>query len=416
MDHRWFHRIAVNLYMFRLKAFSLILHLAAWSLFLMFPLLFMENGRGVIHFTEIYSIYYLQFCVCYILLFYLNSSFLIPKFFLAKKYLYYFLCVFSLFIGVFFLKPFDQLIKSRTSVSHHFEIRNSSPFDSHLQDFNSMPPPDNGDGQRHDRRNDFGPGPADGNFHGPGNFRHGPYQRNQRFRHQFFHHVDLNSLLIFVLIMAFGMALKSVRQWQITEKRALLAEAEKAIAELSFLKAQINPHFLYNTLNNIYTLSVIGSDKTSESIMKLSNIMRYVTDEAEANFVTLISELSCVSNFIDLQKLRLGKMVTLNYVVTGDPTGYQIAPLLLMTFIENVFKYGLSNHDPAVISIYISVGENQIIFRSQNQIFNSKQHAGRVGIGISNTKKRLDYLYADKYTLNIDQTDNLFTVDLVLRS
>ena len=229
-------------------------------------------------------------------------------------------------------------------------------------------------------------------------------------------HIDLNSQLIFVLIMAFSLALRSVEQWQITEKRAILAEADKAIAELSFLKAQINPHFLYNTLNNIYTLSIIGSEKTSESIMKLSNIMRYVTDEAEADFVPLSSELNCVSNFIDLQKLRLGKMVTLNYVVIGEPLGHRISPLLLMTFIENVFKYGLSNHEPAKIDILITIDDDHVNFHSQNQVFNYKRHSERSGIGILNTRKRLDYLYANKYELTINNEDSLFTVDLILRS
>lgn len=231
-----------------------------------------------------------------------------------------------------------------------------------------------------------------------------------------FRHTDVNSLLIFVLIVAFSMSLRSVEQWQITEKRAIVAEADKAIAELSFLKAQINPHFLYNTLNNIYTLSLIGSDKTSESIMKLSNIMRYVTDEAESDFVLLENELNCVNNFIDLQKLRLGKKVTLNYSVDGDPLYLKIAPLLLMTFIENVFKYGLSNHHPAQIDIHIQIEEDCIIFHSQNQKFKTNNYPRRVGIGIINTKKRLEYLYPQKHVLTIEEDEQLFKVDLVLYS
>ncbi|WP_158797811.1 sensor histidine kinase [Pedobacter sp. L105] len=380
--------------MFRLKAFSIILHIAGWSLFLMFPLLIMENSQEVRRITEVYTWPYFQFCLCYILLFYINCYFLIPKFFLVKKYLYYFLCLLLLYVGVFFLRPFDHLMNSRRAFRQRFEMSDvPPPFNNNRPDFNRMPPPG----------------------YVPGDFEHrhwrgGPRQWGK------FHRIDVTSLLIFILIMAFGMALRSVKQWQITEKRAILAEAEKAIAELSFLKAQINPHFLYNTLNNIYTLSVIGSEKTSESIMKLSNIMRYVTDEAEADFVTLISELNCIGNFIDLQKLRLGKTVTLDYRVTGDPRGYQISPLLLMTFIENVFKYGLSNHEQADIHIHISVGEDQILFHSQNTIFNHQQPTERSGIGIMNTRKRLDYLYPDKYVLKIDKDDHLFTVDLVLHS
>jgi len=100
---------------------------------------------------------------------------------------------------------------------------------------------------------------------------------------------------------------------------AARAEADKANAELSFLKAQINPHFLFNTLNNIYSLAVIKSDVTADSIMKLSNIMRYVTDEATEDFVPLQDELHCLTDYIELQRLRLGKKVTLNYAIAGDP-------------------------------------------------------------------------------------------------
>lgn len=343
----------------------------------------------------LYSLPFLKFSICYISLFYINSYYLIPDFFIPKKYVRYFLCVIILLAGVFYLRPFDELMNSRDRQSHasSVQMHPRPPFDGGDRGFGMQPPPSGPSGQHFDQ----GPPPSMGNSRGP-------------------RHFDMNSLLIFVLIMAFSMSLQSIKQWQITEKRAILAEADKAIAELSFLKAQINPHFLYNTLNNIYTLSIIGSEKTSDSIMKLSNIMRYVTDEAEANFVPLTSELACISNFIDLQKLRLGKMVTLNYSVDGEAENHQISPLLLMTFIENVFKYGLSNHVPALITIAIRMENGKILFHCQNTIFEHKRDVERTGIGIENTRKRLQHLYPDKHSLNINQDDGVFTVDLVLHS
>jgi len=382
--------------MLRLKAFSILLHIAGWLLFLTLPLLFMESGPQGNWPGVLYSLPFLRFCVCYISLFYINSYFLIPDYFIRKKYIAYFSFAILLFIGVFYLRPFDKLMNSRDHNIHMIDMRNRGE-----RDFNMRPPPPNGDRLM----------PGDRPGQGFDRWAHIDGRPGRMARR-----IDINSLLIYILVMAFGMAIRSVEQWQITEKRALLAEADKAIAELSFLKAQINPHFLYNTLNNIYTLSVIGSDKTSESIMKLSNIMRYVTDEAEADFVPLSSELICISNFIDLQQLRLGKMVTLNYNVEGDPAAYRICPLLLMTFIENVFKYGLSNHVPALIVISIRMEKDSIIFHSQNTIFDHKKDKDRSGIGIANTRKRLDHLYPDKYTLNISEADQLFTVDLVLCS
>jgi len=347
-----------------------------------------RNGSGM---DVLYSVPYLRFCICYISLFYINSLYLIPDFFIRKKYLKYFFYVSLLFVGVFYLKPFDRLMNSTDRHPGAYIERRDMPDRADGRPGFERPAP----GSRYDR---FPPGPPPG----------GPAHNSRR--------IDINSLLIFILIMAFSMALRSIRQWQITEKRAIIAEADKAVAELSFLKAQINPHFLYNTLNNIYTLSIIGSDKTSESIMKLSDIMRYVTDEAEADFVSLVSELNCISNFIDLQKLRLGKMVKLKYSIEGDPSGHRICPLLLMTFIENVFKYGLSNHVPALIDILITIEKDKIIFHSKNTIFDKQKQEGRTGIGLVNTRKRLDFLYPGKYELNIDQADQIFTVDLVLHS
>lgn len=380
--------------MYRLKTFAIILHIAAWFLFLLFPLLIMDNAEGIALKPSVLLTWpYLQFCTCYIVLFYFNSYFLIPRFFIKKKYLSYGVCVALLFAGVIYLSPFDKLMSSRAEAFRNREMNRMS--------FIYGKPA-------------MGKDPSMARLQQDSGFRYGPPQGpGGRMRS---HRFDVNSLLIFVLLMAFSLALRSVEQWQITEKRAILAEADKAIAELSFLKAQINPHFLYNTLNNIYTLSIIGSEKTSDSIMKLSNIMRYVTDEAEADFVPLSSELNCISNFIDLQKLRLGKSVSLQYTVNGEPSGHRISPLLLMTFIENVFKYGLSNHEPALINMAITMDHDTITFHSQNQLFNYKGHSERSGIGIINTKKRLDHLYTGKYDLTINSDDHLFTVDLILRS
>jgi len=365
--------------MLRPKAFTIVLHIAGWLLFLMFPLFFLENGQDGNWTATLSSLAYINFCLCYISLFYINAYLLIPGFFIQKKYIKYAFWVLVLFLGVFYLRPFDRLMTMRDHEHRSVEI---------------APPP------RPPLASDsphFPPRPVDEQYVGPAPRR-----------------IDITSLFIFILVMAFSMALRSIEQWRLTEEKVIRAEAEKAIAELSFLKAQINPHFLYNTLNNIYTLSVVGSDKTSDSIMKLSNIMRYVTDEAEADLVDLSTELSCINDFIDLQRLRLGKMVNLNYQVQGKPDHHRIPPLLLMTFIENVFKYGLSNHEPVILDIQIVMEGKNIIFHSQNQVFDRKRHSERSGIGIANTRKRLDYLYADKYQLQIDQKNDLFTVDLVL--
>ncbi|RZM01083.1 MAG: histidine kinase, partial [Pedobacter sp.] len=194
------------------------------------------------------------------------------------------------------------------------------------------------------------------------------------------------------------------------------AEAEKANAELSFLKAQINPHFLFNTLNNIYTLAITSSEHTADSIMKLSNIMRYVTDEVEEDFVELQNEVGCISNYIDLQRLRLGSKTSVSFTVQGDLSGKKIAPLLLMTFVENVFKYGISKQHQSDIDINLLVKPDTITFLCVNPIFERNEKLERTGIGLNNTRQRLKHLYPGKHILNIKDENNQFMVVLTLHS
>jgi LytS/YehU family sensor histidine kinase len=225
---------------------------------------------------------------------------------------------------------------------------------------------------------------------------------------------DITSLFLFVMIMALSTAIKTVQQWQATEKRVISAEAEKASAELSFLKAQINPHFLFNTLNNIYSLAVTNSSNTAESIMKLSNIMRYVTDDVTEDFVSLQSEVACIEDYIDLQRLRLGGKTKIYFNITGSIAQQKIAPLLIMTFVENVFKYGVSKQHESAIDISLRVADDTIIFMCVNPVFERKENIERTGIGIANTKKRLEQLYPGRHILNINNHNNQFRVVLTL--
>ena len=216
------------------------------------------------------------------------------------------------------------------------------------------------------------------------------------------------------MIWSLGMAFQIIWQWRNTEQRAAQAEAEKATAELSFLKAQIHPHFLFNTLNNIYSMAVLKSEHTPAAILKLSNIMRYATDEVKRNFVSLQDEVAYISDYIDLQRLRLNNKVQLDFSVTGNTENKQIAPLILMTFVENVFKYGISSHEPSVIIIRIMAEENAIVFFCQNKIFGTQNKFESTGIGISNTRKRLEHFYPGRHSITINTENGLFTVQLTI--
>jgi LytS/YehU family sensor histidine kinase len=225
---------------------------------------------------------------------------------------------------------------------------------------------------------------------------------------------DITSVILFITVWSLSTALCIIKQWRLTEQRATKAEADKANAELSFLKAQINPHFLFNTLNNIYSLAVTNNENTAPSIMKLSNIMRYVTDDIGEDFVPLDSEIQCITDYIDLQRMRLGKTMNVDLYVSGPTADKKIAPLVLMTFVENVFKYGISNHEPAAITIKISVERDQINFYSLNKLFETKRNVERTGIGIANTLQRLQHLYPNKHSLKIDTNNGFYTVQLTL--
>lgn len=353
--------------MMRTKPVDIISHVAGWLFFFSLVAGFMANSPNSPAITsQLLSTPFLIFYAVFLFLFYFNMGMLIPQLYLRKKYLVYFFIIGVLFIGVYFIRPFDGLMKL-----------NPPP-----GDMNRIPPP--GDGPK-------GPG-------GPGKG------------------IDITSIILFVTVWSLSTAICIIRQWRVTEQRALQAETDKVNAELSFLKSQVNPHFLFNTLNNIYSLAITSNENTAPSIMKLSNIMRYVTDEAGRNFVPLDSEVDCMKDYIDLQRMRLGSTMNVSLSVKGNTIDKEIAPLLLMTFVENVFKYGISSHEPSDIIIKLSADEHNITFFCQNRLFETKRNTERTGIGIPNARKRLLHLYPNKHFLDIDTGNGLFTVQLTLQA
>ncbi len=296
-------------------------------------------------------------------------------------------------IGIFYLRPFDHLARWGKTQNHPPQMSNSF---SGAADRAFLPAADNGSGQ-------------------PNTVQPADFNKNKSRRPK----VDIISVTLFFLVIALSITILIVKRWKLALEQAARAETDKVNAELSFLKAQIDPHFLFNTLNNIYSLAVMKDDNTAESIMKLSNIMRYVTDEAKDNFVSLRNETNFISNYIELQRLRLGSKVTLDFAVSGNLRDKLIAPLILITFIENVFKYGISNSEPSTIKIDLKADNNTINFFCRNKMYPLKQHTDLTegtGIGILNATKRLDYLYTGKYHLDIKKDDGYYSVNLILQT
>lgn len=194
----------------------------------------------------------------------------------------------------------------------------------------------------------------------------------------------------------------------------LSLQKEKASAELKMLKSQLNPHFLFNTLNNIYSLSLDNSPKTSESIGKLSEILDYVLYRCEGKFVPLSGEINLLENYIDLEKLRYDDRLLINFdkQVTAD---IEIAPLILLSLVENAFKHGAGEDgDSPVINIVLESKPHEFTFIISNSLTDIGIESSKTSIGLKNIKKQLDLLYPNQYDLDIEKEENLFTVVLVL--
>ncbi len=216
-----------------------------------------------------------------------------------------------------------------------------------------------------------------------------------------------------VILFRFGI-LAVVSFGEKTYERWKQTEAAKARAELSFLKAQINPHFLFNTLNSLYVLALKKSDSAPKAIAKLSSIMRYVIDEAEQDRVPLEKELKYISDYIDLQKFRLTENIHIEFDVQGDVTGKIVAPLVLLPAIENAFKHGVSTEEECWISMTATIEENTLSLLVVNKKVRAGNEDQKSGKGIINIRKRLELIYPERYLLEINEDEKNFRVLLKL--
>lgn len=246
-----------------------------------------------------------------------------------------------------------------------------------------------------------------------------------------------------VLFYMLAFLIRFIQKWQDDEKQRNELEKEKISNELSFLKQQINPHFLFNSLNSIYSLSISQSELTSNAILKLSAILRYVLYETENELVPLENELKVINNYIELQKLRQTEKVTVNYSVeketgkpeipdkpyetdepavidekreTDKPNAFKIEPLILLPPVENAFKHGADNVNESFIDIHIIIVGNRLEMNVSNSIMtHSSDKTKDSGIGIKNLKRRLELLYPDEHKFEISEKDGIFRVRLLLQ-
>lgn len=235
--------------------------------------------------------------------------------------------------------------------------------------------------------------------------------------HSYDHLPIIRPIVLNYQIPATAAAIYMFKRWYLIQQYSLSLEKEKLEAELKFLKSQIHPHFLFNTLNNLYALTLKKSDKAPEMVLQLSNLLEYTLYSGREAEVKLSEELRQLRGYIDLEKIRFGKRLNILTEFSEEVDGLLIAPLLLLPFVENSFKHGASNDlKSPFIELRVKVNDNRLIFslinsyRSESLKFEGYQER----IGLKNVKRRLELLYPQKHSLEIVQKQEIFNVNLTL--
>ncbi|PZX65561.1 sensor histidine kinase [Hydrotalea sandarakina] len=377
------------------KIIIVLLHIVAWASFFLLPYIFSPQPKDI---PEQVSKYILTLYIVinlYLLIFYyFNTLLLIPKLLFKKRWIIYVIIVGICMYGFTNVPRQISLWLNNTT-----ETKIRSEFRPEYRRFDTANYSKNDTPNNAEWRKQYPPPMRSDNMNKRRNNRYFPGRE-----------------AIFLLVLAVGLSISLLQQWLKVEQTKEEIEKEMLRTELSFLKTQINPHFFFNTLNNIYSLAITGSDKTASAILKLSAIMRYILTETKYDWVPIQSEIDFLNDYIELQKVRLTDNVALNVNINGTITNQKVAPLLFIPFVENAFKYGVSTVENSFIHINLNIKENSIVFSVENSI---AANAGNTltettGIGIKNVERRLALLYPDMHKLTIEKEKNTFRVTLTL--
>ena len=352
---------------YNLERVQLLLVVLVWLLLFAVPILFGESTDRI-NWDHIFNIWK-EYSIL-LLIFLINRFILMPSLFFKKKWNAYFLSIIgiiALFSGLFF-----------------FLYHSGQP----APDLGAHMPPAGGN------HPDFGPP-----------MRPGPREFIPPFA---------NLIIMSVLLIGFDSGLMFFSKWMVSEQKKLKAERESIANKMAFLQNQISPHFFMNTLNNIHALVDIDTEKAKDAIIKLSQMMDYMLYESQSQGLSLKKEIEFTESYVELMKLRITDDVDLKMEVPEILPKVKIPPLLTISFIENAFKYGISYERPSFIHINVNVSDNRFIFSIQNRIHPENKQNKNSGIGIENTKKRLELLFGNTYVLNIDKKDDIFKVHLTI--
>lgn len=230
--------------------------------------------------------------------------------------------------------------------------------------------------------------------------------------------LDIFQIMMTLMIVGISTSVTLIQKWQADKQQREALEKERIGSELSFLKAQINPHFFFNTLNNIYALTHVDVENSRRALHKLSRMMRYLLYDTQAGITPLSKEVSFIVDYLELMKLRLNDTTKVSFEGPLVSQDINIAPMLFLPYIENAFKHGVSAVEPSVIRIELSLEDKVLELKVINTIFNENAEIvdSYGGIGLTNTKRRLDLLYPGKHTFSAMKVEerNEFVVHLTL--
>jgi hypothetical protein len=353
MSKRWY----------RSKVVVVFFHILAWLVLFSLPLLFhREPDQSRLNWKTILNLRSLVFDTCCILFFYLNLFFLIPRFLNRKKIgLYVFTIVFLFGAVLTGLSSFGKIEMKVKNNAHE----NAQPVEIHTKGF----------------------------------------QREYLF-------MVFPYLFIWAMSTVYWFVTDKIKTDQFLKER----ENENLKTELSFLRSQVSPHFLFNVLNNMVAMARLKSDLLEPSLIRLSGLMRYMLYESDEASVTLLRETEYVNSYIELQKIRYAKSLVIR--VDMDPGDNQlIEPMLLIPFIENAFKHGTGTISDPVIEVSLKISEGLIDLRVKNK-YNPENEDIKdrtSGIGLTNVVRRLNLLYDQKHILSIKKENDWFTVSLQIK-
>lgn len=353
---------------------KILFHVTIWTFFILTSLIQFYESPFTIN-----NDFYVQWLTG-IILFYLNYFYLVPAMLLEKKYWLYFSFVFAL-----------------TFLFMAIRINYFMPEFNHVRPTNMLPPK-------------MLPPNVSGLVKESGHIK---TVRSIRATQPLF--FKIGPSFFYLLITAISAIIRTLTEFYQNQQNKLIAETHRTNTELNYLRKQTNPHFLFNSLNSIYSLAHKKSDLVPDAIVTLSELMRYMLYETDNKTVALEKEINYIQNYIELQKLRLNNIEDIVINVHGDAKNKFIEPLLLISFIENAFKYGTDYKGAAHVKIKIIIVENNLDFWIENTIENYIRDPENSGIGLANIQNRLDLLYPSTHELTIKQDSQYYRVHLNLK-